>query len=68
MTYLLDTFGLRSPITIKMKTVLQELWMKGKQWDDQIDDSLKERWNYTIEKPLRICDAPGKAYATEIYQ
>lgn len=42
--------------------------MKGKQWDDQIDDSLKERWNYTIEKPLRICDASGKAYATEIYQ
>ena len=51
---LFSPLGLISPTTIKTKIFLERLWWKGKQWDDKIDDSLKERWKNIVSKLLGL--------------
>ena len=34
---LYDPLGYLAPVTMKMRLFLQQLWNKGKDWDDQMD-------------------------------
>ena len=39
-----DALGLFSPVTIKMKILLQRLWEMKISWDDLVPESLLEVW------------------------
>ncbi|XP_063408858.1 uncharacterized protein LOC134692334 [Mytilus trossulus] len=39
-----DPLGLLSPITIRAKIMIQELWKCGLDWDELIPDNLKTTW------------------------
>ncbi|XP_069365348.1 uncharacterized protein [Maniola hyperantus] len=41
---LFDPLGLASPVTIRAKQLLQEVWRRGTSWDDEIDEDLAEQW------------------------
>ncbi|XP_037302652.1 uncharacterized protein LOC119193060 [Manduca sexta] len=41
---LFDPLGLVSPITVRAKQLLQEVWRRGTDWDDPIDDELSADW------------------------
>ncbi|XP_037302798.1 uncharacterized protein LOC119193302 [Manduca sexta] len=41
---LFDPLGLVSPITVRAKQLLQEVWRRGTDWDDPIDDELSAAW------------------------
>ncbi|XP_022835506.1 uncharacterized protein LOC111362962 [Spodoptera litura] len=41
---LFDPLGLASPVTIRAKQLLQEVWRRGTGWDDNIDEDLAEKW------------------------
>ncbi|XP_071578375.1 uncharacterized protein [Temnothorax nylanderi] len=46
-----DPLGLASPIVIKAKMLLQELWLHKLQWDEPLPSQLSSRW-LTIRKEL----------------
>lgn len=39
-----DPLGLLSPFTIHGKTLIQDLWRSGCDWDDEIDDEALQKW------------------------
>ncbi|KAL0879883.1 hypothetical protein ABMA27_002409 [Loxostege sticticalis] len=41
---LFDPLGLVSPVTIKAKQILQEIWRRSTKWDDLLDEDLAEQW------------------------
>lgn len=41
---LFDPLGFASPVTIRAKQLLQEVWRRGTAWDDQIDEDLADQW------------------------
>lgn len=41
---LFDPLGFASPVTIRAKQLLQEVWRRGTAWDDRIDEDLAEQW------------------------
>lgn len=41
---LFDPLGFASPVTIKAKQMLQELWRRGTPWDEQIEEDMAEQW------------------------
>lgn len=41
---LFDPLGFASPVTIRAKQLLQEVWRRGTAWDDKIDEDLAEQW------------------------
>lgn len=41
---LFDPLGFASPVTIRAKQLLQEVWRRGTAWDDYIDQDLAEQW------------------------
>ena len=41
---LFDPLGFASPVTIKAKQLLQEVWRRGTSWDDKIDKDLAGQW------------------------
>lgn len=50
---LYDPCGLLSPITIKAKLMMQELWKSGIKWDESVCKSIQAEWNqYKQELPL----------------
>ena len=41
---LFDPMGLIAPFLIKPKVLFQELWSRGKQWDEKLDDDIAKEW------------------------
>ena len=44
LAFLYDPLGVLTPFTINMKILIQNLWEKGLDWDDKLDDKDKETW------------------------
>ena len=47
-----DLLGFVGPFVVKTKTLLQELWSRGYDWDDGIQDDIAERikeWHQKLE-------------------
>ena len=39
-----DPIGAGAPVLIKTKIAMQELWQHGLDWDDEVPESIKQRW------------------------
>ena len=39
-----DPMGLITPFTIRAKMLFQELWQRGLQWEDRLDDDIADQW------------------------
>ena len=39
-----DSMGLITPFTIRAKMLFQEVWQRGLQWEDHLDDDIAEQW------------------------
>lgn len=46
---LFDHLGLASPVTIRAKQILQEVWRRGTMWDEILDDDLAASWKKWFE-------------------
>lgn len=44
ISQLFDPLGLLTPVLVKAKIFLQELWMTKLNWDDSLSSNLQERW------------------------
>lgn len=48
-----DPCGLLSPIIIKSKITMQQVWKNGTDWDNSVPDKIQAEWNfYKNELPL----------------
>ncbi len=47
-----DPLGLFSPVTLRGKLLLQQLWTKHLDWDETVDDKDVSVWN-SVKKELR---------------
>ena len=54
-----DPLGFLSPITVRAKLLIQELWQKNMDWDEPLDQPTTSKWNY-------IADDLQKAVKTTI--
>ena len=45
MATLIDSLGLLSPFVIRAKMFMQEMWIAGTDWDDQLSDDLIRKVN-----------------------
>ena len=43
-TKVYDPLGLLSPITIRAKIFIQELWERGFEWDEPLPDDIQKQW------------------------
>lgn len=59
---LFDPLGFASPVTIRAKQILQEVWRRGTDWDDEIEADLATHWKewMTHLKRLRNVTIPRK--------
>ena len=39
-----DPLGILSPVMIRLKILLQDLWRTGQTWDDTLSDEVTQRW------------------------
>ena len=39
-----DPMGLITPFTIRAKMLFQELWQRGLQWEDRLDEDIADQW------------------------
>ncbi|XP_068750874.1 uncharacterized protein [Montipora capricornis] len=39
-----DPMGLITPFTIRAKMLFQELWQRGSQWEDRLDEDIADQW------------------------
>ena len=55
-----DPLGTLAPVSIKYRLDLQELWRRGVEWDQALDDSDKDLWHahLTEMKELVKCQMP----------
>lgn len=50
---LYDPCGILSPITIKSKILMQEVWKSGVDWDSNVNKDIQNEWNiYRDELPM----------------
>lgn len=50
---LYDPCGFFSPITVKSKILMQDIWKTGTNWDDYVAESIQNEWNaHKAELPL----------------
>ena len=47
---LFDPMGLITPLTIRAKMLFQELWQRGLQWEDRLDDDIADQWRSSKSK------------------
>lgn len=70
LAQLWDPIGLLSPVTIKYRIDLQELWYQGYSWDEVLPDDIQTKWvnnvqemdellNITFERKLKPANALG---------
>ena len=45
-----DPIGLITPLTIRAKMLFQELWQRGLQWEDRLDDDIADQWRSSKSK------------------
>ncbi|XP_055584910.1 uncharacterized protein LOC129737771 [Uranotaenia lowii] len=49
---LFDPLGLISPVVVRAKILMQDLWLDSSGWDDQVPPSIEKRWeNFKIQLP-----------------
>lgn len=53
---LYDPLGFASPVTVRAKQILQELWRRGNEWDQPIDDDLATQWREWMGHLNRLRD------------
>ncbi|XP_071132986.1 uncharacterized protein [Mytilus edulis] len=49
-----DPLGLLGPITIRAKTLIQELWKKGYAWDETLPKEIENEWTDVKNDILQI--------------
>ena len=49
-----DPMGLITPLTIRAKMLFQELWHRGLQWEDRLDDDIADQWRSWKSKLLQL--------------
>ncbi|PFX31375.1 hypothetical protein AWC38_SpisGene3829 [Stylophora pistillata] len=49
-----DPMGLVTPFTIRAKMLFQELWRKGLQWEDQLDEDITKQWRVAPAKAVSL--------------
>ncbi|XP_050411030.2 uncharacterized protein LOC126825406 [Patella vulgata] len=70
MSSLFDPLGLASPITIKMRMAMQEIWRHTElQWDDHLSSDFNQLWSILFDEMFRLnnlsyprCLKPVNAY------
>ncbi|KHJ77043.1 hypothetical protein OESDEN_23337 [Oesophagostomum dentatum] len=43
-----DPLGLLTPLLVKDKTFIQDLWEAGRSWDEQLDTETVQKWNQIV--------------------
>ncbi|XP_053391450.1 uncharacterized protein LOC128554226 [Mercenaria mercenaria] len=51
-----DPLGLLSPVTVRAKILLQELWKSKYDWDIFLPEVIRDRWNQLAEDLNRVTD------------
>lgn len=58
-----DPLGITSPVTIRAKIILQELWLLPCGWDDVVPDSIRAKWNLYCNEMVKISSYKISRYA-----
>ena len=51
-----DPMGLISPFTVRAKILFQELWRRGLEWDDPLDNDIEQEWSSWKSELLQLKD------------
>ncbi|XP_043482111.1 uncharacterized protein LOC122511116 [Leptopilina heterotoma] len=49
-----DPFGFLSPLTIRAKILLQEIWKEGTHWDEEVSPEISKIWNDWLKDLKKI--------------
>ena len=49
-----DPLGWATSVTIKAKTLLQQVWQQKTSWDEPLDDDLHDKW-FSVCNDIRTC-------------
>lgn len=50
-----DPMGLITPFTIRAKMLFQELWQRGLQWEDRLDEDIADQWRSWKSELSQLC-------------
>lgn len=53
---LFDPLGMFAPVTLNGKLLLQKLWLKHQDWDDQLDDEDEQLWRKVIDDISKVSE------------
>lgn len=53
---LFDPLGFASPVIVRAKQILQEIWRRGTDWDEKIDEDLAQQWTAWMEHLRKLAD------------
>ena len=52
---LFDPLQFLAPFTVRAKVLMQEIWMAGVDWDDELPENLKPKWEkWVLELPQML--------------